>query len=379
MSPDPRRWVPFLLLALAALSGCGGKEQAPAVTAQAPRTDVEVVTAATGPYTRTYQVAAPALPEEVFHLSAEVGGTVEAIAADVGDVVKKGQVLARLDAAPLRIARDTRAAEVERARVRLSLARRALARDQALHEQGTVADPALEEAELTARLAAADLRLAELALKDAERDLANTRIVAPADGEVTRRFPEPGAVLAPGAPVFHLARTGHIRLVPGVSERQVVHVREGEAVAVSFDALPGRAFTGTVVRVGAVDEAGQAAFPVEVRVDNPDRAIRPGMVARLDLKGETVEHAVTIPAVALRHGESGVGVFLAEDGTARRVPVRVAALVDESAVVTEGLQAGAQVIVVGQSALRGGEPLTVTVADGHATAGRDAPAVYGLP
>jgi membrane fusion protein (multidrug efflux system) len=374
-----RLLLPAALLVLLPLPGCGGGDKAPAVTAQAPRTDVEVVTARDEPFAETYEVAAPALPVAVYHLSAEVGGTLAAVSADVGDRVAAGQELARLDDAPLRIARDTRAAEVERAQVRLTLAERALARDQALHAQGSVADPALEEAQLTARLAAADLKLAELALKDAERDLANTRILAPADAEVTRRFPEPGTVLAPGAPVFHLARTDRIRLLPGLSEREVVHVHEGDAAHVRFDALPGRDFSARVARVGAVDEAGQAAFPVEVRVDNPDRAIRPGMVARIDLKGRTLPHAVRIPAVAVRGSDAGLGVFVADAGVARRVPVEVAALVDESAVVTGGLSEGARVIVVGQSALRGGEAVTVTVADGTTTAGRDAPPAYGLP
>jgi RND family efflux transporter MFP subunit len=341
---------------------------------------VEVVTARAAPFTQVYRVAAPAEPEQVFHLSAEVGGTLVALNADVGDTVEQGRLLARFDPEPFTLARDTRRAEVERARVRLSLAEKTLARQDALHREGTVADPVLEEAELTAQLAAADLRLAELALKDAERDLAHARVTAPAAGEITRRDPEVGAVLAPGAPLFHLARTDRMRLVPGLSEVQVVYVHEGDGAEVRFDALPDRAFAGTVTRVGSVDAPSAAAFPVEVRVDNPERAIRPGMVGRVALKGRTVAGAIGIPAVALRHGEWGVGVYVAEKGLARRVRVGVTALEDETAVIGEGLADGMEVVVVGQTTLKGGEPVTVTVRDGTPTDGeRDGPAVYGLP
>jgi membrane fusion protein (multidrug efflux system) len=373
--------------ATSVLAACGGRSPVPAASAPERHAPVEVVTAETAPFTETYRVAAPARAEAEYHLSAEVGGTVAALAADVGQTVKAGQALARLDPEPLTLTRDTRRAEVERARVRLSLAEKALGRGRALHAEGTVADPALEEAELTARLAAVDLRLAELALKDAERDLAATRITAPVDGEITARFPEVGAVLAKGAPLFHLAATDRIRLVPGLSEREVVHVKPGDAAEVRFDALGPHVFTGEVARVGSVDAPGEAAFPVEVRVDNPERVIRPGMVARIALQGRTLPDAVRVPAVALRHGEGGTGVFIAADGLARRVPVQVAALVDETAVLAGGAGAadggvadGMQVVVVGQTALQGGEAVTVTVRDGRPTgAEREGPAVDGSP
>jgi RND family efflux transporter MFP subunit len=374
------------LLGVLGSAGCGGGEKAPAKPATERRTPVEVVTAVAAPYIETYRVAAPALPEERIDLSAEVDGTLLSVDADTGQRVAAGQVLARFDPEPLTVLRDRRRAELDRATVRLAIAKKNLARQQALQSEGTVADPVVEDAELSARLAAADLRLAELALKDAERDLGHTVVKAPAPAEVTRRLADPGAVLPKGAPLFHLARTARIRLVPGLSEAQVVHVGKGAKAAVRFDALPGRAFTGDVVRVGSVDEAGQAAFPVEVRIENPDLAIRPGMVGRVELPGRELPGAYAIPAVALRHGERGIGVFVVADGSARRVPVEVAALEDETAIVAGadsgggGLAAGMEVVVVGQTALRPGEKVQVTVRDGAAvTAARDDPAAYGQP
>jgi membrane fusion protein (multidrug efflux system) len=366
-------------LCLLAPAGCGGDADAPASPVAELRTPVEVVTAAAAPYVEYYRIAAPALPEERMDLSAEVSGTLLEVTADTGQRVKAGQVLARFDPEPLTILRDRRQAELDRARVGATIARKALARQQALHSEGTVADPVVEDAELAARLADADLRLAELALKDAERDLGHTVVTAPADAEVTRRLADPGAVLNRGAPLFHLARTARIRLVPGLSEAQVVHITRDTEAEVTFDALPGRTFPGDVVRIGSVDEVGQAAFPVEVRVDNPDHAIRPGMVGRVRLPGRKVDATYAIPAVALRHGEGGIGVFVVADGEARRVPVAVAALEDETAIISSGLAAGMEVVVVGQTALRPGEKVLVTVRDGAEAAGRENPAVYGLP
>lgn len=367
------------LLALAPLVGGCSRDAPPADAAPERRMPVEVITAATAPFVETYRITAVAAPDNVWHLSAEVGGTLLEIKADQGDRVVAGDVLARFDPEPFELARDTRKAELERAKVRLALANKTLKRQQGLHRQGSVSDSLLEEAELAAQLAGADLKLAELALTNAERDLKNAVVTAPAAGEITRRFPEPGAVVAPGQPLFHLASTGRIRLVAGLSESQVVHVKEGGEAQVRFDALPGEVFTGRIDRVGSVDQPGEATFPVEVTLNNPDGRIRPGMVARLTTPGRKLPDTVRVPALAVRTTADGPVLFVLADGAARKVPVTLAALVDESAVITAGVQPGQRVIVVGHTALKGGEKVQVTSVDGRLTGQRDAPSVDSLP
>ncbi|MBI5137021.1 MAG: efflux RND transporter periplasmic adaptor subunit [Nitrospirae bacterium] len=371
----------MMLGAFLATSGCGGKSGGNAATPPPENhVSVEVITARPAPFTEHYQIPAVAEPVQAFHLGVEVGGTLAELAVDVGDRVKAGDVLARLDGEPLALARDSARAALERAQVRVALARKAYARQRSLRAEGSVAESALEDAELAVRLALADRRLAGIALAEAERNLRLATVAAPADAEVTARFAELGAVLAPGAPLFNLARTDRIRLVAGLSEAEVVHVAEGAGAKVRFDALPEQVFGGSVVRVGSVDGAGGATFPVEIRVDNPDGRIRPGMVARISLPGRKVANAVPVPAVALRRDGDTVVVFTAVEGAARPLPVRVAALVDETAWIDRGLAAGTPVVVVGQSTLKGGDKVAVTRIDGReAGADRQAPAVYGLP
>jgi len=368
------------VLACAALLlvACSG-DPAPFTITPERRIPVEVITAASAPFIESYRVTAVAAPDQVWHLSAEVAGTLAELVADQGDRVAKGDVLARFDPVPFELARDIRTAERDRARVRLALARKTFKRQQGLHNQGSVSDSILEEAELAVKLAEADLKLAELALTNAGRDLENSVITAPADGEVTRRFPEVGAVVAPGQPLFHLARTDRIRLQAGLSENQVVHVRAGGEARVAFDALPGETFTGSILSVGSVDQPGEATFPVEVDLDNPEGRIRPGMVARVTTGGRALAEAVRVPALAVRTTADGPVVFMLSEGAARRVPVTVAALVDESAVLTSGVQSGDRVVVVGQAALKGGEKLEVAAQDGKLVGQRGVPAVDSLP
>jgi RND family efflux transporter MFP subunit len=368
-----------MVAVLLLFGGCGTDDVAPS-TAPETRVSVEVITAVPASFTEHYTVSALAEPIRVYHLSAEVGGTLAELNVDVGDRVSAGQRLAALDAEPLTLARDTAQASADRADVRVSLAQKSFARQQRLHGQGSVADAVLEEAELNLRLAKADLRLAGLALQIAQRDLGHAHMLAPMAGEITARFPELGEVLAPGTPVLHLARTDRVRLVAALSEAEVVHVRTGTDVQVSFDALPSLVLTGRVARVGSVDRGASPSFPVEIHMDNTGGQVRPGMVARVALAGRTVANAVPVPVVALRRSNGNAGVFVVTDGQANWVPVSVAALVDETAHVDAGLSAGAQIVVVGQTALKGGEAVVLSVVDGKITDGvRKAPAVYGLP
>lgn len=363
--------------ALMLVAGCGNKPEQAAPVEE--RVNVEIFSVQPAPFTQTYRVTAAARPIRAYHLSAEVSGTVVEIKADVGDYVEQGVVLARFDREPLTLMRDTRKAELKRAAVRLELALRDYARKEGLHKQGSISDSMLDEAELAVTLAEADHRLAQLALQNAARDLRNTVITAPAAGEITRRFPELGTVVSPGAPLFHLARTDRVRLMAGLSEQQVVHVTEGGKAEVRFDALPDERFTGDVVSVGSVDEPGTATFPVEVHLDNPERRIRPGMVARVVLPGRTIPAALFVPAVALRKGVDGIGLFAIEKGRAVHRTVEVAALVDEMAIISRGLVENDRVVVVGQTTLKGGEPVAIIVLNGKRVGDAGKPALYSLP
>jgi len=369
-----------MVAVFSALSACHGKGDPAAVATPERRASVEVVTAASSLFTETYEVTAVAEPVQSFHLSAEVGGTVVELAADLGDRVARDEVLVRFDPVPFELLRDTRQAEYDRAQIRRDQAEKNLVRYRALHQEGGVSDIELDDAELAARLAGSDLKLAAIALKNAERDLSHTVVKAPTDGEITRRFPERGVVMSPGQPLFHLVRADRLRFSAGLSESQVGHVRVGSVAEVRVDALADKkALSGRVVSIASADSLGEATFPVEVQVANPGGRVRPGMVARIGLAGRSLPNAVVVPAVALRRGTDGVGLFVVEGEVARRVTVDLAALVDESAYLISGLLPGARVVVVGQTALRGGEAVDVVAVDGHPTRQRDSPAVDGLP
>ncbi len=124
----------------------------------------------------------------------------------------------------------------------------------------------------------------------AEALLAQTRIVAPADGRVTLRNAEPGEVVTPGFPIVRIADLARVRVRVYVPEPQIGRVKIGQSAAVSVDAFPGRTFPGTVTEIAEKpeytpknvqtrEERAKLVFGVKVEVENPGGELKPGMPA----------------------------------------------------------------------------------------------------
>ena len=161
------------------------------------------------------------------NLSAEVGGRLAEIGVEVGDRVEKGALLARLDDERLRIARDLARAEVEMARANLEKSKRDAQRQVNLYEDRVTSEYSLDQADLKAQIDAGQLKVTQARLAAAERDLADTSIISPVDGEITRKHVEVGEFVEAGTPLFDIAKIDRVKLVVHVSELEITRLREG--------------------------------------------------------------------------------------------------------------------------------------------------------
>jgi RND family efflux transporter MFP subunit len=143
-----------------------------------------------------------------------------------------------------------------------------------------------------------------------------------------------------------------------VSETDLARVKPGQTVALRVDAYPDRGFTGTVVEVGQAADPRVRVFKVKVAVANPDHLLKPGMFARGTITTGQRAQALVIPrdAVTTENGQSTV--FIAEAGKARTRKVRLGMMSGPVVEVLEGLAKGDAVIVVGQSGLTDGTPVS---------------------
>ncbi len=253
---------------------------------------------------------------------AEVGSPLPArvvrLLASPGDRVRAGGPLAELESVELGASR----ARLLEAEARETVARQALERKRGLAADRVVPRRELQEAEAEAASARAALEAAQAALAalgaqarrwdpDEPGAAARFTLHSPIAGSVLQRDAARGRLVDPSRPLFRVAELSRLWLDAHVFERDAVRLRAGAEARVSFPALPGRTITGRVFLVGSQVDPGSRTVPVQVRIDNPDGVLRPGMSATVRIPlGQEEGSVVAVPTAALQRLEQSWCVFL---------------------------------------------------------------------
>lgn len=348
MSRFPLRPAFVLLAALAScvVAACSPGVAAPAVEPAKPAgAAVEVARVVRGELTARYTGTAALEAEREARLVSEVAGSVVQILVEEGDRVRKGQVLARLDADRSRLQLREAEADLQRRRNDVERSGKLLARQ-------LVGVSAHEQAESDLATRNAEVGLARVSVGKAE-------IRAPFDGIVTRRWVKQGQLLALAAPVFDLADFSDLRAQLRVPERDVVALARGQQVELRADALPGRRFAARIERIAPVVDRASGTVSVVVAADNREGLLRPGLFCRLDIAYRHVDDALLLPKAAVLGNADDTSVYVVDAGHARRTRVRLGHETAGQVEVLDGLAADAEVVVAGQSALSDGAAVEV--------------------
>jgi cobalt-zinc-cadmium efflux system membrane fusion protein len=295
---------------------------------------------------------------------AEVGTPVAArvtrLHVNAGDTVKRGQTLAGLTSPELARQR----AEYLSAQARLTLADAALERKRSLAAEKIAPLREVQEAESAVGEARAAVRTARAAIAAfgveppaGEQDDAassNFVLVSPVGGAVIERKAVLGQMLDPASPAFRIGNLATLWLTVHAFERDAVRIEQGAAARVSFPALPGQDFTGTVASVGRQVESESRTVPVRIDVKNSNNQLRPGMSASASLPVGTIGAPIlSVPVAAVQRVRNEWCVFLPMDANhfeIRRIG-RGRDLGGEVEVLS-GLEAGEQIVVDGAFLLK---------------------------
>lgn len=371
------------------LMGCGPK--APVAADQAVPVRVRAPLAVNEPETvaASGAVEANVTAEGAF----QIAGRVARVLVDEGQPVRKGQVLAELDAADARNARDAAAAqaataqaqerkaqagprsqELEQARIDYEQQKDQYARMKFLYEHASL--PANDFDKVKAAYEAAEQRYAmarqgtraedkdaatgqalaaAAQLNEAEKRLGDTRLTAPMAGYVGVRRLDVGDTVAAGAPVIEVLDMDPVKVRVAIPEDEIGKVREGARAVVTIPALDGRAFEGKVDAVGVAADAASRTYTVKIVVPNKDHVLRAGMVAEARIFGPAMVRALTVPGGAVFRDERGVTeVYVYEAGRAYARRVDVGSAVGGEVEIRGGLTGSEQVVVAGEQNLREG-------------------------
>ncbi len=403
-----RRAALFAAVALAGaavICGCGKTEHA----ANADAVAVAVVPVVRGDMNEDFDRAGVFRPYQEINLYARVSGYVKRINVDIGDRVKKGQVMAVLEVPELVAEMEHSKAAVSRSEEELKRARGDLERTKSAHEvahlayarlaevsktqPGIVAQQELDAALGQDREAEASVASSEAAAAAAEQQLVvdkaelqkdqsmldYAQIVAPFDGVVTQRFADTGAMVAAGTssekqalPVLELAQNDVLRLDIPVPESVVPSIREGDSVQVHVGALNSD-FEGKVVRFSRQLDASTRTMVTEIDVPNPKLTLVPGMYADVKIRLQHQQSVLCIPIVSIVRGD-GKPFVLAVDATnhVERREIVLGIEGAKQAEVLSGLREGEFVVAANQAELRPGQlvkPKQAALADGGSNPG----------
>lgn len=345
------------ILTLGLLTGCDRSAKANA-SASAPVPNVQVVHLKPGEITRRITLPGNLRAYQETMLYAKVPGYLKSVAVDRGDWVKANDVLAEIEAPEMladvtKFKAEADVAEIEVKRV-----------DEAIKKAPDLVMPQTVDA------ARGKYEIAKASLERIETLLGYSKIVAPFDGVVTKRWVDMGAFIpaatsssaARSAAVVTLMDFSRVRIEVAIPEPEVPLVKKDLSVKVTVEELPGRVFNGKITRFAyALDESTKTMM-TEIEIPNPDHALRPGMYASCQLALETKTDAQLLPAESLVTEKSKSFVFAYRDGKAARVPVKTGFDDGISVEILDGLKPSETVIVAGKQSVTDGQTVNATEA-----------------
>ncbi len=364
-----RRAAFALALALAGvvmLAACSKKE----VAAPAPRPVVAVAVHADG-----NGISAASLPGEVQSrystpLSFRVGGKIVERRVRLGDVVKNGQIVARLDPADAQKNAATAQAQLAAAQHSLVYAKQQLDRDQAQAKENLIAPAQLEQTTNAYASAAAQRDQAAQQAALSKDQLQYTTLVADHAGVITAEQADTGQNVSAGQAVYNLAWTGDIDVVCDVPESALAALSVGQTARVTLAALPGRTFSARVRELSPAADPQSRTYRAKLTLDNPGPDVRLGMTADIALApanpGASEAHSFTVPATALFHDGPQPAVWVVRAGnnapgvdTLELRRVTVTRYDERTIVIGQGLKDGERVVLQGVHTVSAGEKVHV--------------------
>lgn len=352
-------------------------------------------------------------PLEQSTLAFQQSGTITSITVNIGDMVHKGALLARIDPSTLQAQLQQAQAQaaqfsasaqgavvgypvqvqgneatVQTAKASLANAKLVYDQNKQLYKQGYVSETQLQQsqanyvqAQQTYNNAVVGLRnnvvsaqnvkaqQAQAASSAAQAQvlstqLSQTYLYAPYDAVIGNRLVDPGAFASPSQPVLQVARIDQVWINVNVPDEDLMYVHPGMFVTFQSTSLPGRTFRGAVQTVNAVPTSGTLSYLARLELPNPGYVLRGGMLVSVTVTKARAVGAIVVPRSAVAQTPNGDVVYVVADNKAQAVPVRVGVQTDTMAqVISPRIQPGTVVVTTRPDALKDGSLVAVNGAN----------------
>jgi len=284
-------------------------------------------------------------------------GTLVFLGVEEGDIVKKGQVIARLEDADVVAALQRTRENLHVAEADLKDAKESLQRQKTLLQRDLIAQAEYDAAEARYKRVVASIDAAKFAVREAEVTVDNTRIVAPFDGTVLRKNADIGELVAPlagaassRAAVVTIADMSSLEVEADVSEANITRVTNDQPCEIVLDAYPEHRYRGYVSRIVPTADRAKATVLVKIRFQSYDRRVLPEMSAKTtflaagSVDTTSLKSLLTVPATAVASRNGRQVVYQVKDDEAVEVPVAAGQRLGGLVEIKQGLKDGEKVI-----------------------------------
>ena len=294
-------------------------------------------------------------------ISAEVIGVVESYNADIGDRVKSGQTLVRIDQTDYRLVLKEAEANLEVGQARLDAMKKSFERSTNLLERNVISLNEFEKSEADFKSSRASVAHGKVLVDIARERLNKTQISAPFSGLIASRKVEKGQTVGIGQPVMTLVDLDPIRVKVYIPEKDYVHLDWEDPVSVIVEASPKSIFKGRIDRIGIKADERTNTFDAEILVENPDLFLKAGMTAKVQLTTEMIHDAIMIPQSVVLYRKDRKEVFVV--GPNQKTQVREIELGRSKGSliqILKGLVPGDILVVTGGQYLKSGDIVTIS-------------------
>ncbi|MBR5132594.1 MAG: efflux RND transporter periplasmic adaptor subunit [Alistipes sp.] len=332
-----------MLIAAVAMIGCASNSNEKSETATTEKVENVVAVKTAVANTQVVEIketyTSEIKPFKENDITPAVAGLhISSIKVDVGDYVRKGQVLVVMDQTTLK-----------QQEINLATMQDNYDRMKPVYEAGGVSEQQIVQLEN-------QLNLQKEVVENLRK---NSTLVSPISGVVTARNFEAGDLFA-SMPILHIMQINQLKVMANVSEQYYTSVKVGQTVAIEVDIFPGETFEGKISRINPALDAATRTIGVEVTIPNNGGKLRPGMYARaIFTMGERESVMVPDQAVQKQTGSSERYVYVIKDGVAEYRFVKDGRRIGNMIEILEGVEAGEQVALTSFTRLMGGQKVEV--------------------
>ncbi len=309
------------------------------------RVPVEVLPVSRGDISNYILLSSNLETEVMADVYSRVQGIVEEIYKEEGQYIKKGEVLLKLEAKEYELS-------VRKAQIDYEQQLSNYKRLEVMHSKSLLSDEEFEKARFA-------LDASQVQLDEAKLNLSYTEVRSPISGRVGERLAKIGKRIQPTDKLFSVVDNSQVIAVVYVPEKSLNQLKIGQKAVVTSDNLAGKEFNAWIKRISPVVDPSSGTFKVTVGVRNSGNQLRPGMFVNVHIVLDTHKNVVLIPKSAIVYENEDKNVFVVRDSVAHKVRLQVGYEDNEKVESLKGIEAGENIIVVGQAGMKDRTPVNV--------------------